>query len=72
MFFFLNDKLQEHLVFFLLTKKSIKNGRTYPMKAIKGHINGRVVPTNTSRLHNLSRNIDKLSGNIDKLSGFIT
>ena len=46
-------------------QESFKNGRGYPMKAIKGHINGREVPTNPSRLHNLS-------GNISKLFGFIT
>ena len=42
-----------------------------PTKVIKGYINGRMVPTNPSRLDNLSGNIDKLSGNIDKLSRFI-
>ena len=54
-----------------LINSSIKNRTMDPTKEIKGHINGRMVPMNASRLHNLSGNIDKLSGNIDKLSGNI-
>ena len=48
---------------------SITYGRGYPTKTIKGHINGREVPTNPSRLHNLSGNIDKLSGNLLRMGG---
>ena len=51
---------------------SIKNRTMDPMKEIKGYINGRMVPTNASRLHNLCGNISKLFGFISKLFGFIT
>ena len=52
--------------------RSIKNRTMDPTKEIKGYINGRMVPTNASRLHNLSGNISKLFGFISKLFGFIT
>ena len=51
----------------------IEEGRLHrtmdPTKAIKGYINGRMVPTNASRLDNLSGNIDKLSKNINNQIG---